>query len=353
MHLASDNTGPAHPLIIEALARANAGYAAGYGADALTQKVTDRLRTIFEAPEAAVHLVATGTAANSLILGTLARPWSAIFCAPHAHIQEDECNAPEFFTGGAKLVPVGGRNAKIDPDDLVRAIEGQENRGVHGPQRGPVSITQATEKGTVYSRDEIKAVAEVCRRYGLPLHMDGARFANALVTLGCSPAEMTWRAGVDAVSFGATKNGCLGVEAVIVFDKDKAWEIELRRKRAAHLFSKHRYLAAQMDAYLEYDLWLDMARAANAATARLVEGLSYVPQVSFQYKPQANIVFAEWPRAIHRRLQDAGAEYHIWSGDLDGDDPDEALTARLVTDWSIDSADIDRFTGLVSGRVAP
>jgi threonine aldolase len=349
MNFASDNTGPVHPKVLDALVRANDGYAMPYGNDALSVQVADRIRDVFEAPEAAVYLVATGTAANSLILATMAQPWSAIFCAPHSHINEDECNAPEFYSGGAKLTLVGGGDAKIGPDHLARAIEKEETRGVHGPQRGPVSITQATEKGTIYALEEIREIGAVARRFGLKVHLDGARFANALVRLGCSPAEMTWKAGVDAVSFGGTKNGLMGVEAAVIFDPALAWEFELRRKRGAHLFSKHRFLAAQMGAYLDGDLWLDMATAANDACARLSRGLRQVPGAAFHYEPQANIIFAEWSRAGHRRLHEAGAQYYLWSGSLDEGPDDEALTARLVTDWSAAEDGINRFVGLARG----
>jgi threonine aldolase len=349
MYFASDNTGPVHPKVMEALARANEGYAMPYGNDVVSREVTRRIREVFEAPSAVVHLVATGTAANSLILATMARPWSTIFCAPHAHINEDECNAPEFYSGGAKLTLVGGKNAKICPDMLAAAIAKEETRGVHGPQRGPVSITQATEKGTVYAPSEIRAIAEVARRHGLKVHMDGARFTNALVRLGCTPAEMTWKAGVDAVSFGGTKNGLMGVEAAVIFDPALGWEFELRRKRGAHLFSKHRFLAAQMEAYLADGLWLDMAGAANAACARLARGLRQVPGAAFHYEPEANIIFAEWSRAGHRRLHDAGAAYYLWDGTLDGGPEDEAIAARLVTDWSTDEEAIDRFVALARG----
>ncbi|MBM9594949.1 threonine aldolase family protein [Roseitranquillus sediminis] len=348
MNFASDNTGPAHPRVMEALMRANEGRATSYGADALMEEVRTLVREAFEAPEAAVYLVATGTAANSLILATLAQPWQAIFCSEVAHIHEDECNAPEFYTGGAKLTIVPHEAGMMDPDALARAYEAEESRGVHGPQRGPVSITQVSEKGGVHTLDHLRALTGVARRFGQPVHMDGARFANALVALGCSPAEMTWKAGVDAVSLGGTKNGLLGVEAVVFFDPAHAWQFELRRKRAGHLFSKHRYLSAQMAAYLQDDLWIEMAQAANAAAARLVRGLKQRPDVTLAHDPRANIVFADWPRAAHRRLQEAGATYYIWNGGLEGPD-DEALTARLVTDWSMPHADIDRFLDLMSG----
>ena len=348
MHFASDNSGPVHPKVMQAMVAANEGYAMPYGADALMVEVQARIREIFEAPEAAVYLVATGTAANSLALATMCQPFHTVFCSPVAHIHEDECNAPEFYTGGAKLTLVG-EGDKMTPEVLDAAIAFEESRGVHGPQRGPVSITNVTERGTVYSAAEVAALAAVAKGYGLPVHLDGARFANALVATGASPAEMTWKAGVDAVSFGGTKNGLMGVEAVILFDPAKAWEFELRRKRGAHLFSKHRYLSAQMLAYLEDGLWLETARAANAAQARLSEGLRAVAGVEFLYAPEANMSFAAWSRTAHRRLHEAGAQYYLWESVLEGQDPDEMLAARMVTDWSARDEDIDRFVELVKG----
>lgn len=342
MQFASDNAGPVHPDVVAALAAANHGHVASYGADPLMDAVRARIREVFDAPEAAVYLVATGTAANSLILGCLAQPWQSVFCARHAHIQEDECGAPEFFTGGAKLTMVDGPSGKMDPDALHAAIAGEETRGVHGVQRGPVSITQATEAGTIYSLDELRALTAVARQFGLPVHMDGARFANALVRLGCTPAEMTWKSGIDALSFGGTKNGLMGVEAVILFDPAKAWEFELRRKRGAHLFSKHRYLSAQMAAYLKDGLWLDLAARANRAADRLAAGLA-AKGIAPTHPVQANMIFAPWPRATHQTLFDAGAQYYLWSGTLEGDAPSELLTARLVCDWSTPDTAVDEF----------
>ena len=341
MYFASDNSGPVHPELMQALASSNTGYALPYGADAIMQEVTSELRRIFEAPEAAVYLVATGTAANSLALATLTQPFETVFCSTVAHIHEDECNAPEFFTGGAKLTLVPGGD-KMTADALHVAVAGQEKRGVHGAQRGAVSITQVTERGGVYTLEELSTLTATAREFGVPVHMDGARFANALVKLNASPAEMTWRLGVDALSFGGTKNGCMGVEAVLLFDPAHAWEFELRRKRSAHLFSKHRYLSAQMHAYLTEDLWLRSARTANNNCARLVAGLEQAG-ATFIHPPQANMVFARFPRAVHQRLHDSGALYYVWEGELNGDDPDELLGARLVCDWSISSEDIDRF----------
>ena len=338
MQYASDNAGPVHPKVMEALARANEGYAMPYGADPWMDTVRGQIREIFEAPDAAVYLVATGTTANALALACFCAPWQTVFCADVAHIHEDECAAPEFYTGGAKLTLVPARQGIMAPDDLRRAVQAEQSRGVHGVQRGPVSITQATERGTVYSLDQIGALCDVARDFGLPVHLDGARFANALVALGCSPAEMTWKAGVDAVSFGGTKNGLMGVEAVILFDPQKAWEFELRRKRAGHLFSKHRYLSAQMAAYLEDGLWLDLATRANAACAALAEGLRATGHVQLHHDAVINTLFADWPRRIHQRLHDTGAIYYVWEGDLEGPDPDERLTARMVCDWSSSAA---------------
>lgn len=344
MHFASDNSGPVPQQVLDALAAANQGYAMGYGADPQMEQVTARIREIFEAPEAAVYLVATGTAANVLALSALCQPWQTMFCTRQAHINVDECNGPEFFSGGAKLTTVCDAD-KMTAQDLRRALEGEENRGVHGPKRGPVSLSQVTEFGTVYSVAELNELGAVARDYGLPVHMDGARFANALVSLGCTPAEMTWKAGVEALSFGGTKNGCLGVEAVVLFDPARAEEFEYRRKRGAHLFSKHRYLSAQMLAYLSDDLWLQNARAANAKAARLAKGLA-AAGAEFSHKVQANMIFAALPRATHRRLFDAGAAYHLWDGGMDGPE-DEMVTARFVCDWSVPDAQIDALLALL------
>ncbi|MCB1328505.1 MAG: low specificity L-threonine aldolase [Maritimibacter sp.] len=349
MHFASDNAGPVHPKVMAALAAANEGYAAPYGADPIMEEVRARIRDLFEAPEAAVYLVATGTAANVLALATLSNPWETIFCTAPAHIQTDECNAAEFYTSGAKLTLVDAPDAKMTPEALRAVIEAEETRGVHGPQRGPLALTNVTELGTVYRPDEIAALTGVARDYGLKSFLDGARFANALAATGASPAEMTWAAGIDAVSFGGTKNGLMGVEALVLFDPAKAWEFELRRKRGAHLFSKHRYLSAQMLAYLEDDLWLALARAANAANARLVAGLEALDTVRFAQSPDANMTFAAWPRAAHGRLLDAGAQYNMAQGAIEGADPDEMLTARLVCDWSARDENTDRFIELVAG----
>jgi threonine aldolase len=347
MNFASDNAGPMHPKVLAAITAANEGYAMPYGNDPIMDEVRDRIRTTFEAPEAAVYLVATGTAANALALATYTDPWQTVFAHRVSHVEEDECGAPEFFAGGAKLTLIDGASAKMDPDALRQTITATGQKDVHSVQRGPVTITQATEVGTVYSLDEIRQITDIAKEFGLKTHLDGARFANACATLGCTAAEMTWKAGIDVVSFGGTKNGLMGVEAVIFFDPSKAWEFELRRKRAAHLFSKHRYLSAQMAGYLKDDLWLDLATRANANCTRLTKGLRDAG-AAFLYEPQANMIFAQLPRAAHRRLKDAGAAYYLM-GALEGSDEAEMLTCRLVCDWSITDDLIDQFIALAKG----
>lgn len=341
MNFASDNAGPMHPLVMDAMVRANEGYQMPYGADTIMDGVRESIRALFEAPEAAVFLVSTGTAANALALATYTKPWDAIFCHRSAHVEEDECGAPEFFSHGAKLTLVDGAEGKMTPEGLRAAIEITGDKGVHGVQRGPVTITQATELGTVYSIAEIKALTEVAHGFGLKTHLDGARFANALVSTNATPAEMTWKAGIDAVSFGATKNGCAMAEAVIFFDPAAAWEFELRRKRGAHLFSKHRYLSAQMEGYLANGLWRDLAAQANAACARLAAGLGELG-AELHHAPQANMLFAALPRALHRRAMAAGAKYYLYpfEASLEGPD-DEMITFRMVCDWSKSNEEID------------
>ena len=344
MFLASDNIAGTAPEIMAALNAVNAGHMPSYGGDPVTAEVTAMIREIFEAPQAAVVLVATGTVANALSCALLCKPWETVFCHRNAHIEEDECGAPEFFIGGGKLTLVDGPHAKMDPEALRRAIAHTGRGGIHNLQRGMVSITNATEAGTVYSPAEVRALTAVARDFGLPVHMDGARFANALVAAGCTPAEMTWKAGVDVLSFGGTKNGCMGVEAVVIFDPARAHEAELRRKRGGHLFSKHRFLAAQMRAYLTDGLWLRLAAHANAMAARLSAGIARVPGASLVHPTEANAVFAAFPRAAHRAAQGAGAYYYLWPFDQSLEGPgEEPLAARLVCSWATTEAEIDSF----------
>jgi threonine aldolase len=342
LNFASDNAGPAHPKVMEAMMRANEGAAMPYGNDPVTDAAVAAIRDLFEAPDAEVAFVATGTTANSLALACLVQPYDSVFCSRIAHIEEDECAAPEFFTGGAKLTLVDEVDGRIDPADLTRKLAEAKDRGVHGAQPRALSITQITERGTAYSLDEIRGLTAIARDAGLATHLDGARFANACVALDCTAAEMTWKAGIDAVSFGGTKNGCLAVEAVVLFDPARGRDLALRRKRAGHLWSKHRFLSAQMLAYATDGLWLDMARAANAASARLADGLRALPGARILHEPGGNLIYAELPRAAHAHAFAAGAQYYLYPGDtaLTGD-PGTPVKCRLVCDWSKTEGDVD------------
>lgn len=344
MQFASDNTSGVAPQIMAALQRANEGHAASYGADALMRRVEVRVREVFEAPEAAVFLVATGTAANALALALYCSPWATVFCHPESHIQVDECNAPEFFTSGAKLTLVPGAHGKMTPGGLADALDAAQQGGVHSAQRGMVSITNVTEAGTVYSRTAIAALTAEARRHGLPSHLDGSRLANALAACGASPAEMTWKAGVDVLSLGGTKNGCMGAEVVVIFDPARAWEFDLRRKRAGHLFSKHRFLSAQIDAYLADGLWLELAQRANTAAARLAEGLARIPCVIQDHPVEANIMFPVWPAGAAARLRAAGGAFKAWTL------RNGMERARLVTSWNTTDTEIDSFLDVLGAE---
>lgn len=340
MFFASDNTSGVPPEVLAAITRANEGHAPPYGDDTLMLRVRDRLREIFEAPEAAVYLVATGTAANALAISIACPPWGAVFCHRSAHIAEDECGAPEFYSGGAKLVLVEGAEGKMTPETLSGPLAATGAGGVHGVQRGMLTLTNVTEAGTVYFPPEVAALAALARAEGLPVHLDGSRFANAVVATGATPAEMTWKAGVDILSFGGTKNGLIGVEAVILFDPAKAWEFELRRKRGGHLFSKHRYLSAQFDAYLEDGLWLRLAAQANAMGQRLASGIAASPGCSLFQAASANMVFAKLPQAAHDRAEAAGAVYNRMPLLAEG-------ACRLVCSWCTTPTEVDGFLALL------
>lgn len=343
MYFASDTTAPAHPSVIEAIARINTGYAPSYGADDAMQRITANIRDLFEAPEAQVYLVSTGTAANALALACYAPPWSAVYCHRLSHIEDDECGAPGFFTGGAKLVLLDGGDGKIAPHLMRQKLAVAAGNPVHKVQSGALSLTNVTERGTVYQASEIAELAGIAKAHGLPVHLDGARFGNAIAATGATPAEMTWKAGVDVLSFGGTKGGLMAVEAVVFFDPEKAWEFELRRKRAGHLVAKHRFMSAQMEAYLQDDLWLDLAGRANRSAASLAEGLREIDHASFLHPAEANILFCTWDPSGHDRAITAGAQYERFA--LGADAPQTG--ARLVCSWSTTDEDIDRLLSLI------
>jgi threonine aldolase len=333
----SDNVAGTSPEIAEAVTRVIAGPALPYGADDGTAAVRRRLSEIFER-DVDVLLVSTGTAANALSLAALTPSWGSVLCHRESHINNDECGAPEFYTAGAKLVPLGGDNAKIDPLEL-RAAARHKAGDVHSVEPSVVSVTQATETGAVYTVDEIRTLGSLTEEAGLRLHMDGARFAGAVASLGCTPAELTWRAGVDLLSFGATKNGTMTAEAIIVFDRSRTAELAFRAKRAGQLTSKMRFQAAQLDAYLSDDLWLRNAAHANTMAARLQDGLKTIPGVGLLGAADANIIFCRLPpKVTEGLLADGYAFYH---------DRWEPGVVRFVTSFATTEHDVDHLVEAV------
>jgi len=301
----SDNTGRAAPQILEALIRANHDTALGYGADAWTANLQQRFSDLFEI-SVRVFPVATGTAANALALASLGPSWGIVYCSEVAHVNTSEANAPGFFGGGVKLATIGGRHGKIDADVLAEALAGISPAQLHRGQPSAVNLTQATDLGAVYTLDEIRAVAEVAKRRGLRLHMDGARFANAMARLGCSPADATWRSGIDIMSFGATKNGGMLCDAIVVFSPDLADGLAVQLRRAGQVWSKMRFASAQLIAYVENGLWLDMARASNGIAARIAAALRDIPAARLLAPIEANEIFLELPDGMMDALERDG-----------------------------------------------
>ena len=338
MNFISDNAAGAAPEILAALARANDGTAASYGSDAITRRITEKLSSLFE-KDVAVFPVATGTAANALSIATLTPHYGAVVCYEGAHIHVDECGAPEFFSQGAKLVPVKGDHGKLTPENAKAALARFQKGDVHHVQPATISISQATELGTSYTPVEVRAMADLAKAEGMALHMDGARLANALVHLKCSPADVTWKAGVDALSFGFTKNGAVAAEAVVFFDPNRAADVAYRRKRAGHLLSKMRFVSAQIEAMLDDSLWLKLAGHANAMAKRLADGLTALPGFTVPNPVEANEVFAKLPsEAAMKALQAAGARFYQWEPTTDG-----RPLVRLVCSWATKADDVDHF----------
>lgn len=348
MIFASDNWSGVHPAISQSLERNAAGMAAAYGTSELDRAVEQRFNEIFER-EVAVFFVGTGTAANSLSFAAVNRPGGVVMCHREAHVVEDECGAPEFFTHGARMAPVDGAHGLIDPANLRRELARFRPDFVHAGQPMAVTVSQASEVGTLYDAERLDAIAAIAHERDLAFHMDGARFANALVASGQSPAEATWRRGVDILSFGATKNGCWCAEAVVFFDPEKARQFPFIRKRGAQLFSKTRFIAAQFDAHLHDGLWLELAANANRMADRLREGLAAAPHARQAWDTRSNEVFAVLRRDKAAALRAAGAVFYDWNaphggGELLGED--EQLI-RLVTSWSTGDEDVERFCNLL------
>jgi threonine aldolase len=332
----SDNVSPVCDAIMAAINAANSGSVPSYGGDEFTRKLQTAASEVF-GTEVAIFPVTTGTAANALSLAQIVPPYGAVYCHDAAHIVTDECGAPEFFTGGAKTMGLPAADGKISPDQVARAIAYAKDMGVHHVKPGALSLSQATEWGTVYTVTEVSALAATAKQHGLPVHMDGARFANALVHLGCTPAQATWQSGVDVLSLGATKNGALCAEAVVFFDPRQAQDFERRRKQTGHLWSKLRFVSAQLLAYFEHGLWLDNARHANEMATILARGLTAIAGASLVQSVDANEVFVALPEAVVAGLERRGFVFYRWPLSV----PTAGVVIRLVTSYATPRAHVD------------
>ncbi|WP_262299082.1 threonine aldolase family protein [Microvirga sesbaniae] len=353
MNFASDNIVGASAPVLQAIMQANAGAMAAYGHDEITARVRTRFNAIFER-EVSVFFVTTGTAANALALSAAVPPYGLCVCHREAHIIDDECGAPEFFMHGAKLAGLPGVGAKLTAADVASYLESLPKAVKQMPPKA-LSVSQVSECGLVYGLDELAELGQVCRERGLSFHMDGARFVNALVSLGCTPAEMTWKQGVDILSFGATKNGGLMAEAIVVFRKDLAEALDYRSKRAGQIISKGRLIGAQFEGYFADDHWIANARHANRIAGILSEGLSQLPGVRLAWPSQANEVFPIIPKALDQALKAAGMHYHSWT-ELSLPEAEQVaeheVLIRLVTSWATREEDVKRLLEVASSGVA-
>ena len=326
---ASDNYAGICPEAWAAMAEANHGHATAYGDDPWTQAASDAFRELFGKADAEVFFVFNGTAANSLALASLCQSYHSVICASSAHVETDECGAPEFFSNGSKLLIAANEDGKLTPE-LVRGLATSRS-DIHFPKPRVVTITQATETGQVYSLDEIRALSAVCRELGLRLHMDGARFANACASLNCSPADMTWKAGVDLLCFGGTKNGMAVGEAILFFDPRLAEDFDYRCKQAGQLASKMRFLAAPWVGMLEGGAWLNNAAHANACARRLAIAVADLPDFKLMFPVQANAVFLAASEAKLQQLRQRGWRFYTFIGG----------GARFMFAWDADPARVD------------
>jgi threonine aldolase len=327
-NFASDNTAGICPEAWAALAEANSGFAASYGDDQYTARAADLFRDVFET-DCDVYFVFNGTAANSLALAALCQPYHSVITHKDAHIEADECNAPQFFSGGAKLLALAGANGKLDAESIERAAT--ERDDVHFAKPRAVSLTLPTEHGTLYSTGEIGAISEIAKKHGLKLHVDGARFANAVAASGATPAELSWKAGVDVLCCGGVKNGMGVSEAVVFFDRAPSGEFAYRRKQAGQLASKTRFMAAPWAAMLKDGAWTRHAQHANTCATKLAKKIAGVPGVTIKYPVDVNAVFAEMPEAMHAKLERAGWHYYRFFGG----------NARFMCSWATTDAMVD------------
>ncbi len=311
MIFGSDNQSCASPKVMEMMIKANEGFTHGYGDDKWTRKAEEKLKSVFEC-DLEAYFVVTGTAANCLALSCLVQPWESVLCHDNAHIVIDESTAPELFTGGSRLIPISNGDGKITPDHITDYFEKAGTDIPHNSLAKALSIAQASEAGLVYTPEEISAISTLCSEKGLKFHMDGARFANAVASLNCTPADLTWKAGVDVLCLGATKCGALCAEAVLFFNKELAETFIHRRKRTGHLLSKGRVFGAQFVGWLYNDHWLELANHANSHAARLAESLSLYKEITIVWPVQANEIFLTMPKDLAEQLQRSGAEFYEW-----------------------------------------
>jgi threonine aldolase len=335
MNFRSDNVGAIAPRILDAIVAANARSVVGYGADEITGRLDGLFGELFET-EVRVLPALTGTAANALALAVLTPPYGAIYCHEAAHIQSDECGAPELFSGGAKLALLPGAQGMVDPTVLSSALADSGVGDVHHVQPAALSLTQQTETGGIYGIDHLAALADVAHAHEMMVHMDGARFANAVAALDCAPADITWRAGVDVLSFGATKGGAMAAEAIVLFRTKLADPLAYHHKRAGQLVSKMRFVSAQLEAYLADGLWLELARHANAMTASLARGLAALPGVRVEGVVEGNELFVTLPEAVIKGIEAEGAGFYRWP-----ENSPTSPTIRLVCAHDTTEADVD------------
>lgn len=339
MNFASDNVYGVDPRIMQAMMDANNRLTdVSYCHDEGSKQVEARLSEVFE-KDVKAFLVMNGTGANSLALSAMCPAFGGIICHETSHINTDECNCPELFTGGAKLITIAGAHGKLTPSAVAGKLA-HFGHGEHGSKPSALSVSNVTELGTIYTASEVKALADVVKPRGMKIHMDGARFANAVVALGCTPADITWKAGIDVLSFGGTKNGGMILEAVVFFDHALADDFLYCRKRSGQLLSKGRYLSAQMLAYLNDDVWLENARRANRLASQLSNGMSQSNRIRLSSPTQANEVFAVMPRSTFDAVQKAGACFYDWP--MDGLADDE-IHCRFVLSWNTPEKDVNDF----------
>lgn len=349
MIFGSDNWSGAAPEISEALLRHSSGLAVAYGDSDLDKRIEEKFNEIFETA-CAVYFVGTGTAANSLAIAATMKPGGIVFCHNEAHVIANEGGGPEFLSGGGRLTPISGNECKIDPAVLSKRFQNYSQEFNHLGQPTMLTITQATEAGTVYTLNEISALSKVAKANNIPMHMDGARFANALVELECTPAEMTWKNGVDMVSFGATKNGCWCAEALVVFNRNLLSHFQFIRKRSGHLFSKTRFISAQLEAYFENDLWLKLARHSNAMGAQLANVIRASNHVRLAWPSQSNQVFFIAEKEQAKTWLDQGARFHAFPTPkgMENEVSESEQIYRLVASFITQQDNVDQLASVIS-----